>query len=363
MKTIDVIDRTTGEIAAREIPLGDGAAEYTVDLETVPGANALHVLVRDGADLLLSAAVTAEGGDTMAVRLHADRNGRIHVDSSNREVTYLPCTPDPAGTLIRSAGRKRVEFVFLIDATMLAPDPATGAELRGVSNLLGTPPWEELTARLCLLGDELRRHYPDGARAAVIAFGDAPMPPVSESGFTVYPGDAELRRLREYRRDAVASALRGLPAAGGGDFIDALAEGLAACRQVGWRDDTRKLVILVGDSPGYSMLEAHAPQGKLARLLELADARVRDADVFEEAEALRALGVEVISIYNTAPLDLLQPYQPDLLLFARKQYARLASKPEWMWALDALDPEETAGTWHREAGVLGSGACPGFWVE
>jgi hypothetical protein len=358
MIALDVVDRATGKLAAKELPLGGGILDCTFDVETLPGANALHVLLREGGEVALSAAIPCDE-ETFPVTVRIDAQRRYQVDAPRRDVIYLPRTPEPAGTFFQAAGKKKVEFVFLVDGTMLAPDAAAGAALRGVSPLLGTQQWEEFAGQLAAVGEEIRKLYPEGARSTVVAFGDVPMQPGSESGYMLFPVDFELRRLREFRRESAMASLRTLPAASGGDFVDALGEGLAACREAGWRDDARKVVILAGDS----VVDSYDSGKQEARLLDLADARVRDADVFEEAEALHAMGVEILSIYNTAPLEMIEMGRPELLTYARKQYVRLATKPEWMWSIEALDPVEIASTWHAEAGVFGSGACPGFWVE
>jgi len=137
----------------------------------------------------------------------------------------------------------------------------------------------------------------------------------------------------------------------GGDFIDALADGLHASGQMDWRPQAQRLVLVLGDSPGFSLLKP-APDG--------GSAIPRALDIDLEALALHGLGVLIGTIYHPVPFRL--PYDRDsteqaLLSYARKQYAQLASLPQLATTSSEFDPEAMAEQLlGREAAVGRKGA-------
>ena len=69
--------------------------------------------------------------------------------------------------------------------------------------------------------------------------------------------------------------------------MDALADALAECASARWHPEARKLLVVTGDSPGYSILNP-APWG--------ANAAVREKDVETVALDLHRKGVEGSSV-------------------------------------------------------------------
>ena len=139
----------------------------------------------------------------------------------------------------------------------------------------------------------------------------------------------------------------------GGDFVDALAEALHACRSLPWGEGTRRIVLVCGDSPGHSV--AHPlPPG--------ADARVRRLDVDVEAEHLHERGVEIATLYfdpqGNAGLGQ-AVFRKELLAAARDQYRRLASLPEMAFELSRFQSEEAARVVKDVQGLLARRAAPG----
>jgi hypothetical protein len=134
---------------------------------------------------------------------------------------------------------------------------------------------------------------------------------------------------------------------------------ICAGRGLSWSDGTRKLLLILGNSPGYSVLDADLP------VLELADAQTRINDVYREAMDLHAIGVEVVTIFHDAGIDVmaqLSAAAAGLLDHTRNQYMRLATRPEWALTSSAFKPHIAAREWAGTRSVSGRGACPGIWV-
>ena len=133
-------------------------------------------------------------------------------------------------------------------------------------------------------------------RLAGMAFADHPLHKVSAHdlvpAFTLFPRIPEQRRLEPIPPSDLRSLLSRVPSSSGGDFVDALADALAECASARWHPEARKLRVVTGDSPGYSILNP-APWG--------ANAAVREKDVETVALDLHRKGVEVVTIYHPSP--------------------------------------------------------------
>ena len=200
-------------------------------------------------------------------------------------------------------------------------------------------------------------------RLAVIAFGDEPPPP------GVYAPDLvpayHLRSLPDHRpehllvqmsHEVLSEWLRArLRSTPGGDFVDALADALAAARRLQWGDERRHLLILIGDSPGHSTIHP-VPMG--------GDALPRGADVDSEAARLhRDHRVEILTLYHPPPATLASPLpetQQALLDHAREQYRRLASEPRLSFTTADFDPGRAAATLLERRLPLGRGPAWGL---
>ncbi len=199
----------------------------------------------------------------------------------------------------------------------------------------------------------------DGSRFTTLAFGDEELKGIEAPDlrplYLVQPPEAKRKFIpwSPARCREVLSAVEPTP---GGDFVDALADALHACRRLPWRERTRKLVMVCGDSPGHSV--AHLlPRG--------ADAQVRRLDVDVEAECLHRVGIEIATLYFAPPVDIgprQAAFQKELLGTTREQYARLASLPEMALELSRFHPEEAAQEIKEWKGLLGRRTAPGELV-
>jgi hypothetical protein len=120
----------------------------------------------------------------------------------------------------------------------------------------------------------------------------------------------------------------------GGDFVDALADALDRCSHAGWRTDpaVRRMLLIVGDSPGFSVLDP-APMG--------ADAHPRRLDVDMEVMKLHDRhSVEVATLYVEPEPETART--KDFYRYARDQYQSLATIQRYYWASSAFEPKQAA---------------------
>lgn len=342
---------TEGRIA--DVPL---SANSTVELRCLPGASGIHLALRDDHSVILRAEIPATRGEVVPLRIDIDHDDRPRLSSERFQIFTLP--PDaryePAELIRPTAADAPIDIVVIVDGT-----------LRN---------WEDNAAPRLLDDSRLRAAHADAlvelvtalaagrdARAAVFAFGDQDEPPATapdlQPQYVLDPPDhLDASGITQLRDKLLA--LRSTP---GGDFVDALADALHMCADpysdLRWRDGVRKLVIVSGDSPGFSLLEP---------LPKEADLRVRRWDVDTEALALHRLGVEIVTIYHRLPeghaLASLAHARP-LLAAARAQYARLASLPELAFMEPGFQPAEAAAIIANLSSLIARGASIGELVE
>jgi hypothetical protein len=340
------------------LPLDEPGTACTVRLRCLAGANALHLVLLDpGGAVLARVEIEAAAGETVPVEIERTAAGDLCAWSADgwRRVLTLPADAayDPAPPLPPVAAGVSLDLVLLIDLTLRHRKSTTANDL-----LLALPEsWgaeiARLTAFVAALAATGRRH-----RIAVAAFGDQ-APPGAEAAdlrpdYRLYPESGW--QFRGLEPASLRQALADLPATTGADIVDALADGLHACRLLPWRGGARKLLLVCGDSPGHSTLHP-LPAG--------ADAGVRALDVDGEAAALHRRGVEIATLYYP-PAPELQlervEFQHAILSATRAQYARLASLPEMAFVATALDPAAAGAGLAARSRTIGRGAALAEWM-
>lgn len=362
-----------GGAGTRELdmpPDGDGA--YRIRLRAVAGADWLHIAVFEGSESRLRCELETDGGEIVELRLDSDGGHGWRLDTGGRRTLVLPPKhPDPplpiADPSTTSPGpgddsAQGWQVALVLDGTLrrFQRDRAAGWQAGALlGDAVAWPPVAERLAGLVAAlaaGDPLPRW-------SMLAFADHPIPGVVAAGLKpLYdlklPHTDGRPRLRPYAPDVFRSALDrlGRSPSPGGDFVDALADALAACRRIDWRPG-RKVVVVAGDSPGYSILHPVESGG---------NARARCLDVDTEAMALHAMGVEIVTLYQPPPPEVLAAVEPRarrLAEDAERQYLRLASVPEYADRLDRFDPDAMAGRLRSRDFPIGRGACLGLPVQ
>jgi hypothetical protein len=318
--TLDVFDPEAGRIT----PLSLAAETTDLALLPIDGADAIFALLRCDGEPRCCAELPVAAGERAELRISLGR--QPFLASSGSLLLLPPVKPPPAPPQARPPGRG-LDLALLIDATWQYSNPEQGGAMR----LLGdAEAWSRIASALTLLVAGLA--FDPSTRVAVLGFGDAGLPhPAAadlQPAFVVAPAP---RGFEPFDKAPLTERLRGLPPSSGGDLVDSVAEGLAATCELPWHPEHRKLVLLAGDSPGYSILHP-APGG--------AAAFARAADVDEIAAGLFERGIEIAT--HCAPAKGLQPAARQIFDYTRAQYRRLASLPGWALGMDDLSTPQAA---------------------
>ncbi|WP_295441996.1 hypothetical protein [uncultured Thiodictyon sp.] len=352
------------------------AGEYHFSLECLPGADAIHLLIAIGGQPRLRAEVRAQAGEVVRCALHLTEEGEPVLEAGSHQVLFLPVESayGPLPPIPPPAPRSAWDICLVIDATTRSTaDSAPPSRLAGLAEADAAPPlvlddfllnqpqlWAAVVEPVVELFRQLADAGPagQGCRFAVIAFGDE-APPLGVYAADLMP--AYRLRVLPYDRPEhlllpLAAAtltdllLTRLTATPGGDFVDALADALAAAGWLQWGDERRRLLVLIGDSPGHAT--AHpVPYG--------GDALARRADVHAEAARLhREHQVEILTLYHAPAAALVKTLldAPRALIdHARDQYRRLASEPRLAFTTANFDPRGAAATLLGRNAPLGRG--------
>ena len=331
-----------------------------VDLRNLPGATHIHIVVGRENEPVLRVEIPAHGGETVRVEFRLDADGQAQLNCPGRGLTRLPLKPalPPCDTPISPANpTDSLDLAIVVDATTRCffRHPASGLwDSRPL--LADAGRWQAHAAKLCGLVETMARQYPQ-CRVALLAFGDQPIPNVTapelQPSFWLYPGMANPGLLRPLNRDRLKTELAAIEPSSGGDFVDALADALAACTGLHWKPSARKLVLLSGDSPGASLLWPVRKGG---------DACVREHDVDTQALRLHRLGVELLTVYHAPEPgfieDLIGPPR-EFQRHAQEQYQRLAALPELAFIESQFQGVKEAGLICSLAGFIGHGGSFG----
>jgi hypothetical protein len=374
----------------------DGDGVYRFGLECLPGADAVQLLLDLDRKPRLRAEVRARAGDVVRLEVRIDEAGEPVLRTGSNRVLFLPVGVDydPVPPLPSPRPDAPWDICLLIDATMrhsaeAAREKPAGAESEsraqpGAGGASKTPapapapspdtiprrdldrflidqpePWGKVVAPVVELVRGLAAAAE--ARIAVIAFADEPPTP------GIYASDLvpryHLRHLPAERlpyelmaispEGLEALLIRCLTASPGMDFVDAVGDALAAARGLEWRPGSRRLVVLIGDSPGHSTADPIRYGG---------DALARAHDVDTEAARLHQAQAEILTIYHppsAGARDQAKAQHRDLFDFSRDQYRRLASQPSLAFTTEGFDPKQALAVLQGRSAPLGRGACWG----
>lgn len=342
---------------------GDDGA-YHCQLRALPGASWLHFVLADGEMRLFCCEIAVDGSETVAISLRPDAAG-WRIDVGNRDLlvlparTPLPPLPIPIPVTDRDDAQASTQAVIVLDGTLRRFRKGPDALWSSTPLLGDKDAWPPIAKVLTGLMDALAARDLH-LRWSILAFGDQEIPGVGAAGLRPeyrlrYPHAGPRIKLQPYNSAALRDALDDLARhpSPGGDFVDALADALFACRSLDWRPGP-KLVVVVGDSPGYSILHPLDPVG---------NACARCLDVDSEALALHELGVELATIYLPPPAEALEAMEPRarrLVADAERQYWRLASSASHAAGLDGLDPAQWVEQLLGREFALARGACLGI---
>jgi hypothetical protein len=340
---IKVFDPASREEVWREVDTG---VEF--HLRPAPGATSIHVLIRVGEENCLRAEVRSPSADLIPMRILQDA-GKIDISAdSGSRVYYLPLAAkyDPPKPILMPQSQK-IDILYLLDGTARALKEKEPREA-----------WTALVNQLLGFAQQAKNGGRD-LRLGMIAFGDDPLDELADSvefpfKYKLRPSQIrDYRPLQDYTIDQVRADMLKLEYTSGGDMVDALAEGLGHAQEAGWRLDAKKVVLLAGDSPGYSIL--HPPE---ASGISHADVRIRKTDVDDRAGQLYEKGVVVLTLC-LAESGANKP--SGWVDYTHDQYRRIAAMPSFGWAQASFNPEQAFQMFDRlTADVLARGSYYGL---
>jgi hypothetical protein len=353
----------SGALRSHPLPLDGPGSSCTLRLRSLPGSSGIHLALENGHGVLLRAEVASEGNEWVEVEIGLEGEEHLSLSSAGRRIVYLPPGTDnePVPPLRPAYKARQLDVALLVDGTTCAGGVGAAqtpaAELPPPPLLLADRErWSRHAESLVATVETLATETKADLRVAVIAFGDRPIAEASapdlRPAYHLYPARPEERILRRESSDQLRSRLLSLPGSSGGDFVDSLADALAACRELRWRQAARKLVLLLGDSPGYSILRPSPRE---------ADVQVRERDVDVEAAALHRDEVEILTLYHAPKLDAVT-YRlvGEFIDHARAQYQRIAARPELTFETASFDPAAAVAALRSRVLVIGRGASPGI---
>ncbi len=296
---------------------------WRLQLDCLPGASATHIPILQDGQVLCRLEVDSDHADSIELILEFDAEKGVTATTGRRLLVLPADTRHRPLPMIRPTSHSKLDLFFIIDGTTgvaLESRGDTAADGRSLL-LLNKEMWANHVWELVGLAEHLRREYAD-LRCGVLAFGDDPIDgfeaPDLIPAYRLAPNH-QRRKLRTISREQLEGTLLTLEASPGGDLVDALADALEAARHVGWRD-ARRIVVVSGDSPGFSLTQTPC-------LPRVANGLVRRYDVDQEAAALHESGIEILTIYHP-PEGNWSKRTRSSAEYTQDQYRRLASHPE-----------------------------------
>ena len=372
-ESIHLLAYHDNQLTPYQLPGLDGpGGQCEVRLRKLPGARQVRVVLQAGNATRFRAEVDSDEGMpevTFAIRRGAD-SGFAMECLEGAPVKYLQDNPahkrDYEMPIVWEGPPQHIDLAIVIDATAriflrdeTQPDKLIPSQLLAKQNRTH---WEAHVDKLCAFVESVRRSCAH-CRIAVLAFGDHAMPEnvTAEDlhpAYLLHP-KPEQRFLQNVDAAALKSRLLAIPPSSGGDFVDALADALAACDGLFWNPSpgARKLVLISGESPGHSILHP----------LSKGDVCVREHDVDTQALRLHRKGVALLSLYHGQTDDYLDSLvgteAKELQEAAKDQYARLATLPQFAMDAGCFEGGAEAELLLGLSGLLGRGGCCGEWVE
>lgn len=319
------------------------------------GADWVHIPVGLGERLICRCELPVDADGRVVLRLRRDDAGTWHLADTPDLRVLAPEYPAPPLPLPAPVGAPWQVAVLIDCTTRWFPSELPGQPPQSGLLLAAGAGWADLRRRLAAIGPALSAGPQDTPQVAIIGFADAPLPEVAAADLTPRAAAVSTAtRFRPWDPSGVDAGLAALPASPGGDWVDALAEALMAAAALPWASGAHRLVLVLGDSPGYAILH---PIGATA------DALAREHDVDLAAAALYARGIELATVYHCPPAafsnGVARPARA-ILAATAAQYRRLASSPAHAWDSASLDPLTLAARLRERAGPLARGVSLGI---
>ncbi len=373
---LKALDPEGGDLIQQPLSLDSESSVCLLRLRSLAGASAIHVALADEQAVRLQLEIPAKGGESVLLRIQRNTANSLEVSTVPGERKILTLAPssrsEPASPIRPNASDGTLDLALIIDGTSRyffrgteTPESEglrqeSGGGVLSEALLRNQQSKAALAEQLGSFVRTLTERFTD-CRVATLAFGDQRQPDDVEASdliptYRLYP-PSDNHVLQALDAAQLQARLLAMPPSSGGDFVDALADALYACRELHWRPEARKIALIYGDSPGHCILHP-PPKG--------ANVCVRKRDVDVEAMHLHRGQVELVTVYNDPPsglglYDLV--FQRELLEYARDQYRRLASLPELVFEASTFEGAKAAESLSSITGPIGRSASYGELIE
>lgn len=311
-----------------------GNFSYKLKLKSLAGAKGIHLSVHKDSDpsqSIFRINIPTTHQEILNLQLHFNNEQQqVQLDLPGRDYQILPLdsqyeAPSPKRLPLLN---QLMDIVILIDGTC-----QTFSE-QGTRPLLKDYDTWETTAKPLVSLIEWFEKNTESLHSSILAFGDYPLDIIKSNQlqpqYSLYPSDTSSRALQMMTTLQAKERLQNLPDTPGGDFVDALADALLTIGQLHWREDARKLVIILGDSPGFSLLKP-IPEG--------GNAAIREWDIETAQHKLVNKGIELATIYVEQGNYNEQSLQGQLQQAARQQYQSIATYPSIGFTQNTFNPK------------------------
>jgi hypothetical protein len=363
---------------ASDFPLELKSNRAEIQLGCIAGSRAVQLTCTTEQGQGVRAEVDCLHEETIQIEISLREGNRLNIASAGRRVLYLPLTSSEAPPpLVPAANGQKLDLLFLIDGTTMQtaevakvgveatpgqPDVKNPKEYELLPLVGSEPAWSNFVEKLAGFASELEKKYTQ-IRTSVLCFGERTATVVGfgapdlRPDYLLVPSQRDRRTFKSFSKDRLRSTLGVLRYSPGGDFVDALAYALHECHELSWGPDARRLLVLMGDSPGHCLCRP------LKEVWQI-DNRVRKLDVHWEAERLHRRGIELMTIYYVPKS--LKAYVHGtahvFLEYARQQYEDLASRPQFVFLASSFEPAVAAQAVVKETSAVARGVCLGVML-
>lgn len=278
----------------------DLAKPCSVVLTAHPGATRVGLVIYKDQELFANRSIELRAGESCVTVSLALENGILMLNAGDREVLFLPLLTRFLPKLVRPSSLRSgapAELVLLIDSTMLALVQKQGRKDTSLLGVVEQTVFQEWLISVVIDMAECFYQAEVPVQFTFVQFGDTELNQGRaddlKPAFLVKP---DLRKEKLLFIDLpthenVRKSCSQLLYSNGGDYVDGVAESLSQVAQA-WSGDAFKALILIGDSPAYSL---RSPIPALARVSP--DIAVRDTCIEDANQRLLEKGVMVSTLF------------------------------------------------------------------
>lgn len=272
----------------------------TVVLTAHPGATRVGLVIYKDQELFANRSIELRAGESCVTVSLALENGILMLNAGGREVLFLPLLTRFLPKLVQPSSLRSgvaAELVFLIDSTMLAVLQKQGRKDTSLLGVVEEAAFQKWLTSVVVGMAECFHQAEIPVQYTFVQFGDTELNQGRaddlKPAFLVKP---DLRKEKLQFSDLsvhenVRKSCSQLHYSNGGDYVDGVAESLSQIAQA-WNGDAFKALILIGDSPAYSL---RSPTPALARVSP--DIAVRDTCIEDANQRLLEKGVMVSTLF------------------------------------------------------------------